>query len=214
VLGKFITFEGGEGGGKTTQSKLLCEALQKAGYTPCHTREPGGTEGGEAIRALLVKGDTARWDAVTETLLHFAARRDHVMKVVRPQLEAGNDVICDRFIHSTYAYQAFGHGLGVEYIRNLHNLTIGRVYPCLTFIMDIDPAQGIGRTEKRLGDENRYERMDRSYHETVRQGFLTMAAREPERCVVLDATKPVEVLHKDVLEVVNARFGREIGFGR
>src|SRR5690606_22543314 len=105
----------------------------------------------EAIRALLVTGDTDRWDAVTETLLHFAARRDHVIKRIRPGLENGKDVICDRFIHSTFAYQAFGHNLGEEMIRMLHNLVIGRVYPCLTFILDIDPAQGIGRTVARTG---------------------------------------------------------------
>lgn len=206
--GKFITFEGGEGGGKSTQSKRLAEVLTSRGIPVTLTREPGGTEGAEAIRQLLVTGDVNRWDAVTETLLHLAARRDHVVKHIQPALQTGTWVICDRFTDSTMAYQGYGHDLGRPYIEMLTQLAIGSLAPDLTFILDINPEDGIGRTKTRAGVENRYEQMDTTYHHTLRQGFLAQAGHAPERCVIVNAAQSIENLHQYILEVVDARLGK------
>ncbi len=205
--GKFITFEGGEGGGKSTQSKLLVEALTARGIKVIWTREPGGTEGAEAIRQLLVTGDVNRWDAVTETLLHLAARRDHVVKRIEPALAEGTWVICDRFIDSTMAYQGYGHALGRVYIDMLTRLAIGSLMPDLTFILDINPEEGIERTVARAGVENRYEQMDTTFHQLLHQGFLAQAGHAPERCVVVNAAQPIEVLHQHIWDVVRERAG-------
>lgn len=205
--GKFITFEGGEGGGKSTQSGLLAEMLRKQNIDCIQTREPGGTEGAEAIRNLLVTGETNRWDPMTELLLHFAARRDHVEKKIKPALMEGKWVICDRFIDSSLAYQGYGHGSGVDFVEMMHRLVIGNLMPDLTFILDIPPGIGIGRTSERKGDENRYERMVGSFHERVRLGFLAVAAKYPERCVVLDASSPIDAIHGQIMKVLKERIG-------
>lgn len=206
MLGKFITFEGGEGCGKTTQSALLVEALSHASIPHIHTREPGGTEGAEAIRQLLVTGDTNKWDPVTETLLHFAARRDHVTKVIQPALVSGQWVICDRFIHSTLAYQGYGHQLPMQYIVALRNLVIGRVHPCLTFMLDTPPDIGLKRAASRHGTETRYEEMDIAFHKRLYHGFKEMAQNEPERCVLIDATGDIASIHQRIITTVNQRF--------
>lgn len=210
ALGKFITFEGGEGSGKSTQLKLLQQALESANIDNVFTREPGGTKGAEEIRNLLVTGDVNRWDAVTETLLHFAARRDHVVKLIQPAIESGTWVVCDRFIHSTLAYQGYGHELGEEYIKILHNLIIGRIYPCLTFILDINPEDGIKRAMSRSDNENRYEKMDINYHHTLRNGFLDIAKQDKVRCVVIDATKKIDEVHSQVIDIINERFNKKL----
>ena len=203
----FITFEGGEGAGKSTQVKLLAEAFKKSGLAVSTTREPGGTEGAEAIRNLLVSGDTTKWDARTELLLHLAARNDHLNKFIKQNLAAGTNVICDRFTDSTIAYQSYGHGLGLEYVSQLCNLVIGNFQPDLTIILNIDTESGIERTSRRRGAENRYERMGNNFHEKVRKGFLEIARSYPQRCVVINAKAGIKSVHRQIISVVHERLG-------
>lgn len=203
--GQFITFEGGEGAGKTTQVKLLAEALDRAGIEVVTTREPGGSQGAEAIRALLVTGAVDRWDAHTEALLHTAARRDHLAKTVWPALERGAWVISDRFVDSTLAYQGYGHGLAKEFITDLTRLAIGGFAPDLTLILDLPVEAGLARAGGRGGAEDRYERMGTAFHERLRQGFLDIARKEPDRCAVIDATAELDAVHQAVLRAVKSR---------
>lgn len=207
--GRFITFEGGEGAGKSTQLKLLAEALARAGIEVVTTREPGGSKGAEAIRALLVTGEVDRWDAQTEALLHTAARRDHLVKTVWPALERGAWVVCDRFADSTLAYQGYGHGLTKDFILGLTSLAIGAFTPDLTLILDLPVEEGLKRAGGRGGAEDRYERMDTSFHERLRQGFLDIAGRESDRCAVIDASQSLDGVHQSILAVVK---GRLLGF--
>lgn len=186
--GLFITFEGGEGSGKSTQIKRLEAALKAQNHDVIVTREPGGSPGAEAIRALLVTGDPDRWDGETEALLHYAARRDHVERVVKPALAEGKVVLCDRFADSTMAYQGYGHDLGPEYIERLHTLTLGSFAPDLTLILDLDLQQGLQRAGSRGDTEQRYESMDLSFHRRLRDGFLKIAEANPGRCKVIDAS--------------------------
>lgn len=203
--GYFITLEGGEGGGKSTQTQLLRDALNGRGRDVILTREPGGSPGAEAIRALLVTGDTKRWDGITETLLHYAARRDHVERLVRPALAQGKVVISDRFADSTMAYQGFGHGVDRDAIRAVHAAVLGDFAPDLTLILDLPVDVGLERARKRGGDENRYEKMGREFHERLRRGFLAIAGKEAARCVVIDAARPPQAIHADVLKAVLER---------
>lgn len=203
--GRFITFEGGEGAGKSTQLKKLVEALTLAGIEVVSTREPGGSKGAEAIRALLVTGDVDRWDAETEALLHTAARRDHLARTVWPALERGAWVVCDRFADSTLAYQGYGHGLSVDFIRNLTRLAIGGFAPDLTLILDLPVEEGLKRAVGRGGAEDRYERMGTAFHERLRQGFLDIARQEPDRCAVIDATQDADTVHQAILARVKSR---------
>jgi len=185
--GKFITFEGGEGAGKSTQVTLLADALSRAGLEVVETREPGGCAGAEQIRELLVHGEVARWDAMTEALLHFAARRAHLQQTVFPALDAGRWVVSDRFADSTMAYQGYGHGLGRAPIEELYRLVVGGFKPDLTLVLDLPAEQGLARAEVRADGGDRYERMDGDFHERLRQGFLDIVRREPDRCVLIDA---------------------------
>jgi dTMP kinase len=204
--GYFITLEGGEGAGKTTQITRLKTALVERGVDVLTTREPGGSEGAEQIRDLLVNGDVARWDSMTETLLHFAARRDHVEKVIKPALEAGTWVISDRFADSTMAYQGFGHGLGADTIEAVYKVVLGDFAPDLTVILDLDVETGLGRAISRSDGEDRYERMDTSFHNQLRQGFLEIAQNSPERCSVIDASKNADVVFEALQNVVVTKF--------
>lgn len=203
--GRFITFEGGEGAGKTTQLKLLAEALTQAGIEVVTTREPGGSKGAEAIRALLVTGEVDRWDAETEALLHTAARRDHLVRTVWPALERGAWVVCDRFADSTLAYQGYGHGLALDFIQSLTKLAIGGFAPDLTLILDLPVAAGLNRAIGRGGPDDRYERMGTAFHERLRQGFLDIARRDPDRCALIDATAGAQSVHQAVVRVVKSR---------
>ncbi|CAA7617454.1 Thymidylate kinase [Candidatus Terasakiella magnetica] len=203
--GKFITLEGGEGAGKSTQLRLLADALRAQDIMVVTTREPGGSPGAEAIRTLLVEGAVERWDGVTEALLHFAARRDHLVKTVWPALERGAWVICDRFADSTLAYQGFGHGLDPKVIESLYRVAVGHFAPDLTLVMDLPVEKGLERAGLRGGAEDRYERMGLGFHQRLRQGFLGIAASNPMRCAVIDAAQtPVDV-HKMVMATVRAR---------
>ena len=189
VPAKFITFEGGEGAGKTTQIKRLSAYLVGIGQAVIETREPGGSAGAEEIRKLLVEGAPDRWDAETESLLHFAARRDHLVKTIVPALEAGNWVLCDRFADSTIAYQGYGHGVSRRALDQLYALVSQGLSPDLTFILDLAVDAGLDRANRRAiagvaVQEDRYERMDVVFHERLRAGFREIAAGEPQRCVV------------------------------
>ena len=206
-VGPFITFEGGEGVGKSTQCKMLATAAQTAGFQCELTREPGGSEGAEAIRNLLVTGETGRWDGLTEALLNYAARRDHLTRRIQPAMAEGKWVISDRFADSTMAYQGYGHELDKETIRRLHRLVCGGFRPGLTIVLDLASDRGIGRAIEREGSEDRYERMSLAFHERVRAGFLEIARREPDRCVVIDANRTVEAVHELVVGAVRERLG-------
>ncbi len=205
--GRFITLEGGEGTGKSTQARLLVTAIERAGLPVVLTREPGGSEGAEAIRGLLVEGEPGRWDAPTETLLHFAARRDHLERAIRPALAAGTCVVCDRFADSTTAYQGYGHGVDRALIEHLYRAVVGDTAPDLTLMLDIDVEEGLRRAAERAGGADRYERMDVAFHRRIRQGFLEILRDHPERCVHVDATPPPERVQAAIRSAVRKRLG-------
>jgi len=202
--GRFITLEGGEGGGKSTQVFRLMERLRRAGLQVVATREPGGAEGAEVIRRILVEGEVGRWDPMTELLLHYAARQDHLRRTVLPALKRGQWVVSDRFADSTMAYQGYGQGLGREVVETIHRVVLGAFKPDLTLILDLPVEAGLGRAEAR-GMVNRYERMDSAFHQRLRQGFQDIAKREPDRCLVIDATQPADTVAEVVAEAVRSR---------
>ncbi|MFB3054577.1 MAG: dTMP kinase [Alphaproteobacteria bacterium] len=210
--GKFITLEGGEGVGKSTQSKRLAEFLEDRGITVMLTREPGGSDGGEQIRRLLVSGAPGRWTPLTEAFLYAAARADHVAHLIEPALAEGRWVISDRFTDSTLAYQGFGHGLPLDAVAQLNALAAGELKPDLTFILDVPVGDGLARARARPDDrdeaarEDRYERMDEIFHQRVAEGYLTIARSEPERCIVVDTTGPVD----QVARVISATVGERL----
>lgn len=205
--GRFITLEGGEGAGKSTQVRRLADALRARGHTVTTTREPGGSEGAEAIRALLVSGATDRWEPLTEALLHAAARRDHLVRTVWPALERGEWVISDRFADSSIAYQGYGQGLGPELVGRIQAMALDRFAPDLTLVLDVPPEVGLARAGGRGGAEDRYERMDGDFHARVRAGFLALAAEAPARYAVIDATQGAEQVEAALLAAVTARLG-------
>ena len=212
--GRLITLEGGEGAGKSTQIRLLAEALRKAGLDPVVTREPGGAPGAETIRKLLVEGDVYRWLPMTEALLHYAARIEHVRTTIEPALSAGRWVVCDRFADSTVAYQGYGHDLGAETVYRLHRLTLGDFQPDLTVILDLPVETGLARAGGRHAGgnarEDRYERMDKAFHQRLRDGYLDIARRNPERCAVVDATKNEKAVHEWIRTLVHNRLGLKL----
>jgi dTMP kinase len=202
IPGKFITFEGGEGTGKSTQTALLADYLNDQGYQVALTREPGGSDGAELIRALLVSGDVGRWPPMTEVLLLYAARAEHWVKVIAPALARGEWVICDRFADSTLAYQGYGHGVDRAFINRLYTAVIGTRQPDWTFVFDLDPHVGVQRALKRHTSENRFERMDMAFHQRLREGFLRIARQHPHRCHIIDATQSVYAIHKEITHTV------------
>jgi len=208
VTGHFITFEGGEGTGKTTQTWALAERLEAEGGSVVLTREPGGAPGAEDIRRMLVEGDPDRWSVEAEILLFFAARDNHLNKIIRPALTSGKWVICDRFTDSTYAYQG-AQGRNPEgFIKSLEDKIVRDTRPELTFILDLDPEAGLGRTRARTdtGHEDRYERKGAAFHNALRQAFLAIAAQDTNRCHVLDAAKSTGVLEREIWQIVADRF--------
>lgn len=204
---RFITLEGGEGAGKSTQAKRLKAALEADGLSVCLTREPGGSPGAEDIRRLLVQGEPGRWDVLTETLLLFAARVDHIVRTIRPALQAGQWVISDRFTDSTYAYQGAGRGLDESAIAALDAATTGSFKPDLTIILDVPVEQGLSRAGHRGDSETRFERFDRDFHERLRAYFRALAAREPDRCLLIDSTAPPDAVATAIWDAVSERFG-------
>ncbi len=205
--GRLITVEGGEGAGKSTQVELLQAALGHAGIAVERTREPGGSAGAEAIRRLLLDGADERWDAVGEALLLYAARRDHVVRLIRPALDRGVWVVCDRFADSTLAYQGYGRGLPLADLLALHRFALGDFAPDLTLILDLPVAEGLARAARRSGNADRFERLDIAFHERLRQGFCRIAADHPERCVLIDAAGDSASVRRAVLAAVAARLG-------
>ena len=205
--GKFITLEGGEGAGKSTQVALLAEALRETGLEVVETREPGGAPGAEQIRQLLVRGAPERWEPMTEALLHFAARREHLVRRIEPALAAGRWVVSDRFADSTLAYQGLAQGVGREAFQALYDLVVGAAGPDLTLILDLPVAEGLARAGGRPGEETRYEAMGSAFHERLRQGFLEIAEAEPARCCVIDAGGAVETVQAAIRRAVAERLG-------
>ena len=185
--GRFITLEGGEGAGKSTQLQLLAEALRAQGKTVITTREPGGTEGAEAIRGLLLSGGQDRWNDATEALLFAAARADHVAKLIRPALARGNWVVCDRFIDSTRAYQGGAGGLSDAVILALHRVGSGGLLPDRTLLLDLSVEEGARRAEARSATADRMGAKDPEYYLRVADRFRDMAAEDPDRFRVIDA---------------------------
>lgn len=208
--GRFITLEGGEGAGKTTQARLLVEALAGAGIEAVATREPGGTPAAEDIRALLVTGEPDRWEAVAETLLHFAARRQHIVELIAPTLAVGRWVVSDRFADSTMAYQGYAQGAGRELVEAIQRASIGDLVPDLTLILDLPAERGLERARERAGGASRYERLPIDRHQALREAFLDIARREPERCRVIDAGGDVAAVHAAIRAAVAERFGARL----
>ena len=207
MAGLFVTFEGGEGTGKSTQLKLLAEQLTAQGHHVVQTREPGGTAEAESLRALLVNGDTGRWTAEAEALLNYAARDSHLGKVIRPALALGHTVLCDRFMDSTRAYQGHAGGCDMRLLDSLETSIVGDARPNLTLVFDLDPAEGLARAKSRGdGSEDRYERKGLAFHQALRRGFLEIAKGEPARCRVIDATGSVEEVAGRVRKVVEPLF--------
>ena len=180
-------------------------ALARAGVPAQCTREPGGSAGAEAIRRLLLDGADERWDAVGEALLLYAARRDHVERLIKPALDQGSWVVCDRFADSTLAYQGYGRGLPFADLRALHRFAIGDFAPDLTLILDLPVEEGLARVARRSGSADRFERLDHAFHERLREGFRQIAAAEPQRCALIDASGDIDGVHRAVLATVAAR---------
>ena len=207
MAGIFVTFEGGEGSGKSTQLKLLADALTAQGCRIVQTREPGGTPEAEALRNLLVSGDTGRWTAEAEALLNYAARSSHLQKIIRPALKSGQAVLCDRFMDSTRAYQGYAGGCDLRLLDALETFIIGGTRPNLTLIFDLDPVEGLARAKVRNdGAEDRYERKGIAFHQALRRGFLEIAQGDPTRCRVIDATGSVDTVAARVQKAMGAIF--------
>jgi dTMP kinase len=209
VQGRFLTFEGGEGAGKSTQVHLLAGALRDLGMDVVTTREPGGSLEAENIRALLVTGEPGRWDPISEALLLYAARRDHWLKLIEPALSQGKWVICDRFSDSTLVYQGIGKGVDRGVLTRLHQLALGKIEPDLTILLDLPAETGLSRTLDResatASGENRFERMGLEFHRALRTGFAELAAENPKRIVTIDARQGVAEVATSVLDAVRTR---------
>lgn len=208
--GRLITLEGGEGSGKSTQADILAMRLARAGRRVVATREPGGSPGAEAIREAILSGQVAKYGPFAEALLFAVARKDHIDYQIGAAVTDGKWVVCDRFVDSTRAYQGAMEGLPRSILASLQRLTVGEFMPDLTLILDIDPEAGMARANARRaeGEEaDRFEQEELLLHDRVRQGFLDIAEEEPERCVVIDASQPEEVVAEDIWEAVTERLG-------
>jgi len=199
--GRFITLEGGEGAGKSTQARLLAASLAARGLPVLLTREPGGAPGAEAVRGLILG---RAWDPIAETLLHFVARREHVARLIAPALAAGIWVVCDRFADSTLAYQVHGQGVPRAAFDSIAAAALQGLKPDLTLVLEVPPALGLERAFSR-GDANRYDRLEAGFHERVRQGFAAILAAEPERCARIDAAPPAAAVAAEIAAVLAAR---------
>lgn len=204
--GFFISFEGIDGSGKSTQARMLAETLRANGCEVVLTREPGGSPGAEEIRALVLQGDPDRWSAETEILLFTAARRDHLERTIRPALAAGQVVICDRFADSTRMYQGMSRGDLRKTVDKLHDLMIG-IEPDLTILIDMDPTKGLSRALSRQTAEERFEDFGEALQITMRQGFLDLARSYPERIATIDGARSIEAVAADIAAMLDARLG-------
>jgi len=218
--GKFITFEGLDGTGKSTQMRKLAAALRAAGHKVVETREPGGTATGEKIRRVLLDSATEGLSSLAEMALMFASRAQHIAEVIQPALERGQIVLCDRFTDSTEAYQGSGRKLGTEAVLKLHRVLCGDLQPDLTILLDSDPAMSVGRARRRNrrtshsanknvskhhGDENRFEQQNRAFFARVHEGYLAIAARDPQRVVAVDARGTPAQTHRKIMDVVGRK---------
>ena len=201
MRGVFISFEGIEGTGKSTQAKLLAEHLREKGYRVIQTMEPGGTNISMKIRELLLSPDSREMDHVTELLLYNAARVQHIKEVIEPAIERGDIVITDRFSDSTVAYQGFARGIDLQLIDSLDMIATNKLCPDITILLDIDVKTGLSRN-KALNKNDRLELEDLSFHEKVRKGFIQIAAREPERVKLVDCSKGLDEVHRKVVEII------------
>lgn len=208
MRGKFITFEGGEGSGKSTQIRLLKDWLTHQGIDIITTYEPGGTTGADKVKAILTQGDTNQWDGTSEVLLLYAARHDLCTKIIQPALAKGTWVLCDRFADSTFAYQGYGRGIDLKFIQSIHNLVLDDFAPDLTLILDLDPAIGMERAKRRAlakgGAIDRFERQDLKFHYRLAQGFKDLAQKD-NRYALIDASKALESAQKAIQQVVQER---------
>lgn len=211
--GKFITFEGGEGTGKSTQLRLLSDWLTRRGIGNIQSKEPGGTEIGQELRRLLVTGDKDKMDAVAEALLYYADRRIHLTKKVWPALQQGQWVLSDRFADSTVAYQYYGYDKRIDkdLLDDLYKIAVGSFKPDLTILLDLAPETGLERSFRKAAGmatkETRHESRGLEFHANLRQGFLEMAKVEPERFAVIDANRSIEDLHQEIVRVTAERLG-------
>ncbi len=203
--GRFISFEGGEGAGKSTQVKRLTARLAAQGHEVVSTREPGGSPGAESIRDLVLRGDADRWSPVTETLLMYASRRDHIERVIRPALTRGAWVVCDRFADSTRAYQGAAGGTEPALITALETWILEDIRPDLTLVFDLAVDVGLARAHARAGAEMRFESKGVAFHQRLREGFLAIAAAEPDRCVIIDAAADMDGVEHAVWRTVTER---------
>jgi dTMP kinase len=200
----FITFEGGEGTGKSTQIKILAEKMRQLEHNVVTTREPGGTTQAEALRNLLVSGDIKSWSAEAEALLNYAARDSHLHHVIRPALQAGATVLCDRFMDSTRAYQGHAGGCSLAFIDALEHTIVATTRPTTTFIFDLDAKIGLSRAMARgQGAEDRFERKGLEFHQALRAGFLAIAKSEPTRCKIIDASHSIEHVSNQIWAHIN-----------
>jgi dTMP kinase len=209
MRGRFITFEGGEGSGKSTQARLLAETLRSFGYNVLLTREPGGSPGAEIIRHVILSGAAQPLGADAETILFAAARHDHVRATIEPALQSGRWVVCDRFLDSTRVYQGVVGHVDARLIRGLERVTVGDTMPDLTFIMDVPAEIGMERAagRRREAAVDRFEAESIDFHERLRRAFVALAKLDPDRCVVIDATQPRDLVEARIWRIVSERFG-------
>ncbi len=203
--GLFVTFEGGDGSGKSTQIELLAETLVAEGRRVISTREPGGAPAAESIRDLMVKGNIDAWSPISEALMMFAARAEHLDKVINPARDSGVIVLCDRFSDSTMAYQGIAGGVGRPAIESLNSMVVGDHGPTLTFVLDIDPIEGLRRARSRANSDNRFESKGIAYHTAVREAFQSIALTNPGRCILIDAAQPVTEVREIIVATVQRR---------
>lgn len=215
--GLFITFEGGEGAGKTTQARKLKEYLESKGLEVVLTREPGGTVEAEKIRDLLVQRDSGNWTPMAECVLFFAARQMHIETLIRPSLASGKIIICDRFTDSTRAYQGYGRGFDLEKIEAINNLVIDNFQPHLTLIFDLPVEEGLKRSlaqkAKASGlesTEDKFEKLDRGFHEKMREGYLKIAKENSHRCSVINAARSPDEIFPDIVNAVEGKLSRAV----
>ena len=199
----FITFEGGDGSGKSTQANLLKDYLENLNFETIKTREPGGTPSAEILRDLLTTGEVEKWTPMSEALLMWASRYEHLIQVIEPALNSGKNVICDRFYDSTYAYQGVAHNLGIDKMEKLKKIIIGDIEPDVTFVLDIDPKVGLKRSLDRSNQENRFESYNIDFHNKIRSAFLEIAKKNKNRCVVVDASLNEQEINNLIITVID-----------
>ena len=210
--GLFITFEGGEGVGKTTQINLLKSYLLNINYKVVCSREPGGTIEGEQVRKLLVSGSSKTWDPMSEALMFNASRRQHINKIILPSLNKGNIVLCDRFIDSTIVYQGYAGSIEQSILKDLHKKFCYNLYPDLTFFLDLDASLGLKRTRKRSDykEENRFENFGLDYHNKISKGFNNLANNNKERIITIDASQSIEQISKNIINFINLKLEKNV----